>query len=59
MEEIKKALEQYALKNPEIIPHIVGIQFAIFDAIMQQYRDGVRDGIEIGSKSGGQDEYNW
>ena len=54
MEEIKKALEQYAQKNPEIIPHIIGIQFELFDAIMKQYRDGVRDGIEIGSKSGGQ-----
>ena len=54
MEEIKKALEQYAQKHPEIIPHIIGIQFELFDAIMKQYRDGVRDGIEIGSKSGGQ-----
>jgi hypothetical protein len=55
MEEIKKALEQYALKNPEIIPHIIGIQCAIFDAIMQQYKDGLHDGIEIGKKTGGQE----
>ena len=55
MEQIKIALEQYALKNPEIIPHIIGIQCALFDAIMQQYKDGLQDGIEIGKKTGGQE----
>ena len=55
MEEIKKALELYAQKHTEITPHIIGIQYALFDAIMQQYKDGLQDGIEIGKKTGGQE----
>jgi hypothetical protein len=55
MEQIKIALELYAQKHPEITLHIIGIQYALFDAIMQQYKDGLQDGIEIGKKTGGQE----
>jgi hypothetical protein len=53
MEQIKTALEQYAQKHPEIKDHILGIQFALYDAINDQYKQGVADGIEIAAKLGG------
>jgi hypothetical protein len=53
MEQIKTALEQYAQKHPEIKDHILGIQFALYDAINDQYKQGLADGIEIAAKLGG------
>jgi hypothetical protein len=50
MNEIKTALEQYAKKNPEIKDHILGIQLALYDAINDQYKQGLADGIKIASK---------
>ena len=53
MNEIKTALEQYAQKHPEITDHILGIQFALYDAINDQYKQGLADGIALAAKLGG------
>jgi len=54
MNEIKLALEQYAQKHPEIKDHILGIQYAILDAVAKQYMDGLEKGFEIAFKFGGE-----